>query len=287
MTDNPSWPRRRRIAWSLAAILAVLLSVSGLTDRLGADYAEAAFTRALVTFAAARTLNGVISVAQGTELAVEPGGVGVIFTLGQILDPINDLVERFSTVMLVATSSLGLQNILLTITAWWGVAAFAIAGAAALLMSLWLPARAARAWSGFAVRLFLLSAFLRFAMPVLVIATNLVFETFLAAEQQAAVAALETTRDEIETINEQTPMPVEEDSSITERLSGWLDRSMASMDVQARLDDLADRVSQATEHIINLIVIFVFQTVLMPLGSLWLLLEILKNLARRASAMSP
>ena len=287
MTDKPSWPRGRRVVWSIVAITALMVSLSGVTDRLGADYAQAAFTRALVTFAAARTLNGVISVAQGTELAVEPGGVGVVFTLGQILDPINDLVERFSTVILVATSSLGLQNILLTITAWWGVAAFAVIGATALLLSLWLPARAAKVWSGFALRVFLLSVFLRFAMPVLVVATNLVFDTFLAAEQQAAVAALETTRDEIETLNEQTPMPADQDSSITERLSGWLDRSMASMDVQARLEGLADRVSQATEHIINLIVIFVFQTVLMPLGSLWLLLEILKNLARRASAMPP
>ena len=66
---------RRRLAWSAAALLACLLSLAGYTDRLGESYAEAAFARALVTFAAARTLNGVISVAQGTELAVEPAGV--------------------------------------------------------------------------------------------------------------------------------------------------------------------------------------------------------------------
>ena len=72
-----------------------------------------------MTFAIARTLDGVISVAQGTEVAVEPGGVGVNFALGQALDPINDLVERFSAAMLVATSSLALQNVLLRISEWW------------------------------------------------------------------------------------------------------------------------------------------------------------------------
>jgi hypothetical protein len=271
--------QRRRLAWSAAALLACLLSLGGYTDRIGESYAEAAFARALVTFAAARTLNGVISVAQGTEVAVEPAGVGVIFTLGQILDPINDLVERFSTVMLVATSSLGLQNVLLDITAWWGIGAILLLAGVALLLCLWWPA--ARTYAGVAIRLFLVAFFLRFAMPLLIIGTNFVFDTFLAAEQEAAVAALETTRAEIEAVNETAPLPMDEDASMVERLGDWIDRSVASMDVEAKLDALSERVSAATEHIINLMVIFVMQTILLPLASLWLLVELLKSLARR------
>ena len=273
---------QRRMAWSVAALLACLLSLAGYTDQLGESYAEAAFARALGTFAAARTLNGVISVAQGTELALEPAGVGVIFTLGQILDPINDLVERFSTVMLVATSSLGLQNILLDITAWWGIGASLLLASAALLLCLWWPA--ARPFTGAATRVFLVTVFLRFAMPLLVVSTNWVFDTFLAAEQEAAVAALETTSAEIEAVNESSQVPVDDDASIVDRLSDWLDRSVASMDMEARLATLSDRVSAATEHIINLIVIFVMQTILLPLASLWLLIELLKSLAASAAA---
>ena len=40
-------------------------------------------------------------------------------------------------------------------------------------------------------------------------------------------------------------------------------------------------LTPATEHIINLIVIFVMQTILLPLASLWVLIELLKSLARR------
>ena len=112
--------QRRKTAWTVTAIMTAVLALSGLADQTSGDYADAALKRALVTFAVARGLNGVISVAQGTEVAVEPGGVGVNFTVGQILDPINDLVEQFSSVMLVAASSLGLQKILLSMTAWWG-----------------------------------------------------------------------------------------------------------------------------------------------------------------------
>ena len=88
-------------------------AISGTVDTASQEYAEQSLNRALVTFGAARALNGVISVAQGTEVALEPGGIGIIMTPGQILDPINDLIERFSSVMLVAASSLGLQIVLL------------------------------------------------------------------------------------------------------------------------------------------------------------------------------
>ena len=84
-------------------------------DSFGERYTEEGLTRSLAAFGIAKGLNGLISVVQGTEIAVEPIGVGVILTPGQILDPVNDLIERFSWVMLISTASLGIQAILLNI----------------------------------------------------------------------------------------------------------------------------------------------------------------------------
>ena len=122
----------------LIAIIAAA-AISGVVDNQSEKYAEQALTRALVTFTAARALNGVISVAQGTEVAAEPGGVGFIFTPGQILDQINDLVERFSSVLLVAASSLGLQLVLLEITSWWVMTAMLMFSLAVWLAAVWWP----------------------------------------------------------------------------------------------------------------------------------------------------
>lgn len=274
---------RAKLLWTLATLVVALAATTGWVDTVGDDYAERAFGRALVTFAAARTLNGVISVAQGTEVAVEPAGVGVIFSLGQILDPINDLVERFSTVMLVATSSLGLQNVLLDITGWWGTSAALLAAGALLLVTLWWPGRDTSKATGIAIRILLVTVFLRFAIPVLIIATNLVFDTFLAAEQTAAMQALEATSAEIESANEELTPPPGSDDSIVDRFGNWLDQSLDALDVEARMEALGERVSKATEHIINLIVIFVLQTVIMPLLVLWLLVEGLKAIVRRSA----
>lgn len=276
---------RQRILWTLVALVVAAAALSNVFDTLGEDYARQAFGRALVTFAAARTLDGVISVAQGTEIAVEPAGVGVIFSLGQILDPINDLVERFSTVMLVATSSLGLQNVLLRITGWWGITALLLATVVFVLARLWWPGAAAGRSASLAIRLLLIAVFLRFAVPLLIIGTGLLFDTFLAAEQQAAVQALETTSAEIRAVNEEVAKTPEAGASIMDRFDSWIDRSLDQLDVERRINNLRERAANATEHIVNLIVIFVLQTIVMPLAVLWLLAELLKGIARRSTGL--
>jgi len=271
----------RKLFWSLFAVLAVALALSGSVDRLGEANAAEAFKRALVTFAVSRALNGAISVAQGTELALEPAGVGVILTLGQVLDPINDLVERFSTVMLVATSSLALQNLLLDITSAAGFDLALGLVAVFVLATAWLPWRAAARGAQWSKQVFLALIFVRFAVPLLVILTSLVFETWLEAEQTAAVSALEGVQTGIEEINEEPPVVPGQDESLMDQLGAMLDRSLDSIDLEARLERLRIQVSEAAEHIISLIVIFVLQTVLLPVAFIWLFVELLKSVARR------
>jgi hypothetical protein len=278
-------PRRSKILWSLLAVIAGTAALSGQVDDTGQAYADEAFSRALVTFAVARTLNGVISVAQGTEVAVEPGGVGVNFTVGQVLDPINDLVERFSMVMLVATSSLGLQNILLRMTMWWGTSALLVIAALSAVLFLWTRDIDCRRYRPIALQFLLVAVFVRFAVPLLIIGSNLVFDTFLELEQANATLALEATRTEIEQINEGAAAAeiAAADQGVIDRLSAVFNNSINSLNVSARLNDLRDRVSSASEHIVNLIVIFVFQTIILPLVFLWLFAELLKLLASRVT----
>jgi len=272
----------RKIILSLVAIVSTAIAASSFVDDTSRRHADEAFKNALVTFAISRTLNGIISVAQGTELALEPGGVGVVLTLGQVLDPINDLVERFSTIMLVATSSIGLQSVLLRITAWWGLTlALAVASCFALL-ALWWPRLGA---TQIAIRVLLIAIFLRFAVPVLVIGTTLIFDYFLAEDQVAATAALETTRNQIQDISEQANPPDIEEQSFIDQLSSAIGESLESISPGEQLERLSERVSNSVEHIIDLIVIFVLQTILLPLGFLWLVIRILKSIGERVTRL--
>lgn len=277
--------KRSKLLWSVAALAITALAWSGHADDLGRAYAQETLTRALVTFAIARTLNGVISTAQGTELSLEPGGVGVNFHIGEILDPINDLIERFSVVMLVSTSSLGLQNVLLGMTAWWGISALLSAAAIAALMAHWAP-QSIPISTRIAQRWLLIVGLVRFAIPVLMITSTLLFNSFLAEEHAAATQALEQTGTDIEAIAEQaTPPPPEEDASLVDQLGNMLGEGLRSLNARERIEELRSRVADAVEHIINLIVIFVFQTVLLPLAFLWFVVELAKSIVSRTAKL--
>ena len=283
-------------------VLVAAIAASGVADDVSNEYAEDALKRALATFAVARTLNGVISVAQGTEIALEPGGVGVMLTPGQILDPINDLIERFSSVMLVASSSLGLQIVLLDILSWWVLTAVLIASLVATLLLMWSPGLRENRLVAAIPKVALALAVIRFALPVIIICTNFVFETFLETRHDTASSELSASATQIEQIS--ADIDTTEAGAGTEAadaeggafdLPGWdeLRESAArlyssttdwirSNSVSERIAGLQESASQATSHIIDLIVIFVLQTIIFPVVFLWVFVEVLKAFASRS-----
>ena len=292
----------RKSLYTLLLVLIAAIAATGVADQVSDDYAEDALKRALATFAVARTLNGVISVAQGTEIALEPGGVGVMLTPGQILDPINDLVERFSSVMLVAASSLGLQIVLLDILSWWVLTAALIVSLVAALLLLWSPQLRENRFIAMIPRVAVALTVIRFALPVIIISTNFVFETFLETRHDAAANELSASATQIEQISADIDAADQGGAAETADagdgtfdLPGWdeLRESAArlyssttdwirSNKVSERIAGLQESASNATSHIIDLIVIFVLQTVIFPLVFLWLFVETLKALASRS-----
>ncbi len=271
---------KRRLVWTMLAVALAAIAASGRVDAIGESYASDALTRALVTFAIARALNGVVSTAQGTEVSLEPGGIGVNFSVGEMLDPINDLVERFSVVMLVATSSLGLQSLLLTIMGSWAINVVLIALAGAVVASAWIPAVGGLGAAALR-RSLIVVALVRFAIPVLMIISTVVFDGFLAERHAADTQVLEATSQELQRFNDETAATDADSPSLIERLGGIVGR----LDARQRLEALRDRAAQAAERIVDLIVIFVFQTIVLPLVFLWLLIEIAKALVARTTAL--
>jgi predicted membrane channel-forming protein YqfA (hemolysin III family) len=276
---------KKRLLWTAVIALALAGAITGHVDKSSEEQAENALRNALVTFAVARTLNGVISAAQGTEVALEPGGVGVVLSVGEVLDPINDLIERFSTVMLIASSSLGLQALLLNITSWWGVTAMLFAAAAAFLVVIWAPRSIAATYAGPTLRILLILLFIRFAVPVLIVGTTVISDAFLAPEQEAATAILRDTTAEIEQINEEAQPVSADEQSLMDRLGEIIDDSLESIQVGDRLKELKESASNAAEHIVSLIAIFVLQTILLPLLFLWIFMEGLKSIASRSTRL--
>jgi hypothetical protein len=260
-------------------VLSVLFALLPTTDNIGQSHVDTAFKRALIGYALARGLNGVISVAQGTEVAIQPAGVGVNFTPGQILDPVNDLVERFSWIMMLASSSLGIQKVLLSMSAWKGLLFAVVITGLLLLLSLFWRRLGSFRWA--LQRLFLFVLLLRFMMPVFIVANDWMYRTFLEADYIEAAASLEHVQRSIGEINEEVMAERKsEPSSLLERAKAVYDSALANVDIDRRLEEYRLAAESISENTIKLVVVFLMQTLIFPLLFMFILLGVIRRLTR-------
>ena len=244
------------------------LSWSGWLEAQADRRLGAVLERALITAALARGLNGVISMAHGTEIAVQPMGVGITFSAGQILDPLNDLVERFSWLALVASASLGTQMLLTDIAAEPAVSGIATVAAGIYLVLLWWPGLQGAAF--LAMRVLAMVLLLRFLFTGVALTVSFVDAWVLESRQQAAMAELSLTREEIQSLQSQSPAADGGESSMLEQFNTFLHESSQLLDLGSRLDALQERVESAISDLLELIVLFLVQTLLVPIGAFWL-----------------
>lgn len=268
-------PSLRNLTLLLFALVGCALAWHGGLDRSAADHADRLLARALTTYAVARSLNGVISVAQGTEIAVQPVGVGVTITAGEILDPLNDLIERFSWLVLMASASLGAQLVLTDIfaTRWLTLALTGLlAGGAIALFVPKLPGRA------LLLRLCALALFARFLFAAVTLSATLASELFLAERQAQALQSLEAVTSAVAAAPAPASAPAADgDSSMLDRLSQFMDEQTDRLRIDERLQGLKARAEQGIADMIDLIVVFGLQTLLFPAAALYLALALFRS----------
>ena len=260
----------RRMLWVVAVALLVICAWFTRLDAEATQLADDGLKRALISFATARTLNAVISVAQGTEVAVQPAGVGLTFTPGQVLDPLNDLVEQFSNLMLIASVSFGVQKVLISIGTYWLIP-WTLTITAGLWAILYLRQQHSSPWLTRALMILLL---VRFAIPVVTVSTDVLFQKFMATDYQSSQQAITSASGDLGKLSTPIPQP-QAKKGVLDRITGWWSENI---DVKLRYEQLKQTAEQAIEHIVRLMAIFLLQTLLLPVLLMWLLY----GLARKA-----
>ncbi|MBN2964024.1 hypothetical protein JWV37_04445 [Sulfurospirillum sp. T05] len=233
----------RKIAFSCVIIFLSAFAFAPQLERMSYTHHDKAFERALTTFAVARALNGVISMLQGTQIEGSVVFASATFSVGEILDPINDLIERFSWVMLVATVALGIEKILIEMG---GVLALKIALACMGtlgLVFLWMPRL--ETLSAWVLRGFTILVILRFLMPTLEWTNATLYAHFTEPVYVQATQTLHQTSQELEALN-----PIEK-----KELSFF--------------QKLGERVEKTAQDVIAIMAVFVLHTLLLPLLFLW------------------
>lgn len=222
----------------------------------------------LTVYAIARGLNAVISVAQGTELSIEPMGVGLTLTPGQILDPLNDLIEQFSTILLMAAASLGIQKILLSMgdieLLRWLMAGFAVV-VMLLMFSRKLPER----WSSRLFNVVLIMTLLRLAIPATILASNQL-QLWLENDRQDAIAVLQATQQEVAAIQPE----------VDESQRAWYQGFKDNLDIKARLHSIEQKAEQGINAAIYLLAEFVLIMLILPIGFLFIAWRLIGRIVR-------
>jgi prefoldin subunit 5 len=169
----------------------LILAWTNVVDTAAIEYVDNSLIDAGLILATARGINALISVLQGTEI----DAFFVTVTIGELLDPINDLIERFSAIMLGALGVLIVLKLMLEIV---GHDAFNILLSGVAVVAIGALALNKRDLYQICAKLLFITIILRFGLSFVAFATEIVDETFLIDQGKAQHQTMKSYRDNLE-----------------------------------------------------------------------------------------
>jgi len=271
---------KRKAAISVVFALILALSATNVLDSFcrntidqsGETYLNETLKKALYTYGIARLSNGLISVFQSAT-----AGVGVTVGFGEFLDPFNDLIERFSFVMLLSTASLGVQKVLMEIGAWLGLKILLSVSMLFLLIGTWVPRRFHIDLSGVGTKLLLIALFVRFLIPVVGVAGNTIDGLFLETRYEESIQAAKEINNSVD-LDDITGGKF---SAEGREEPGFFDKIRQMTDTAAlreKFEAVKEKLADLVPKLIDLIVVFMIQTILLPLIVLWIMIYLFKQI---------
>lgn len=274
--------------WLRSGLIALLifLSLSGAINSLyqltplpsweseSASYLADVRERATYAYAAARSLNAVISLLESIDV-----GLGFVSAEpAQVLAPVDDMIEQFSDLILIALASIGIQEILVAILgdiSWTYLLPIALFPA---LIAPWLPTWHPRLQKLSAVLIISVLA-TRLLIPAISLGGSLITETYLKNDYQMAVQ-------QVELVSTQTSQTISKMPKISQDLPPKINTPTSSVfsstkenhldnvlipdwdmvkEIATSYDALFAMLNDIPARIITLITIFAFETIALPL----------------------
>ncbi len=249
---------------SIFIVLLVALSSTRVLDDYVDDYTTESITNAAITYATARGINALVSLIQSSGVEAGIGVVSGSITIGELLDPLNDMIERFSTVMTWVLASLAAQKVLLLLASHeLFLYLVAVLGLSTLLLLFYGPPRAQNLF----FRLFLVVVFIRFALGLAVALNSGVDYLFIDQQRQVNDAEIRNFQSNI--VNIDADSEFDTDSIRETTIAFWQSLS---------LGELNRRISRGIENFINLVAIYLLKSILFPLGFFYAAIFVIRKL---------
>lgn len=250
-----------------------------LLDTKTEAYFNNAITKAGLAYATCRAINASVSVIKDSSLQLEPAGVGVSLAVGQVLDPIDDMTERLSDVLVTAITSLGVQKLSYEIGVSLAPQVFAVFLLLLSVLVLFENERTAPL-RRVAARILILIAVLRFCLPLSSIANEYIYSNYF--EEQISKANNELTLHS-EVFDQLGKIVIPEAGGFW----GTLENSTSlikSISIQLRnaLRASVASMGEIIENLLNLtflyVGIFLIQVIVFPVSVFWFFIKIANTL---------
>ncbi len=254
----------KKILLSLFIAVSVGISFLPSIDEVSLQNNDVFLKRATIAFAVAKGMNGAISFLQGTEVGGSVVFANATFAVGELLDPLNDMVERFSWVMLASSVALGIENILIQLGAAQGLKYIFLGFGVFLGLTLWL--KRLNIFSSLGLKIFLILALCRFIMPVTEFANTQIYAYFTKTKYENSSLSLQKTNKDL--VYMKNDIAKANDAGSKSSISSFFKNPTKS--VRSNIDAMLNKLEKSYEDMKNLMVIFIFQSILIPILSLWL-----------------
>jgi hypothetical protein len=267
----PVPPRPVVVAMALIVVAVVFASGAGevilaplgldALDRTARETVRGVMVRAGAAFAISKTINAALSIAQEITLSASVF-VGASVNPARFLEPVNNLVDQFALVMLLAAAAAAAIEILLALGTAVGARLILPLALVLLALSQLLPAPrpAAARLARLGASAMLLALVVRLVLPLALAMTGALSDRFLEERYTRATAGIE----QVERRAEDAAGQAAADPSLFQQSREWTESIWRTTSL------IGESFDSLFEDVVTLVTVFLLETVLLPLAILWL-----------------
>jgi len=265
-------------------------SLTGVDEKC-IKYLDQALLRTTIAYGLCKATNAAVSFLQEIDVGFQAIGT-ITLNPFEFLDPLNDLVERFSWILLAAMASIGIQEFLIRFIPDSIVNFILLPGLVIWLIGLWTNKYFQINLLNIGRQFVLLAVILRFIIPAEVAINNWIYDYHLKNKYDQSINHIQIN---VEEIKEKSPVEelliTDSEGEQTQQKNGTWNKIRSSFaktqtafsvvgDMGSKLKEFKDWLKIKTpdlfDNFISLLIVFVINTIFLPIFTLWLIIYLLR-----------
>jgi len=238
-------------------------------------YFQESITKTGIAYATCRIINASVSIVKDSYLQLEPAGIGISLAVGQALDPIDDMAERLSDVLVTAITSLGVQKLVYEISVALAPPVLAIFILLISILMLFKNERL-KSFRKVLIKFSLFVMIVRFCLPVSSIANDFIDKHFFSDQVSKARRELAMNSAKIDELNDFSLPKIDGVLGIIGSSGSFIKRK--STELKNSFFNAVSNMGDIIENLLKLtflyVGMFMIQVVILPLLSFWFLIKI-------------